>query len=148
MKKISLISLLFLATLFYGSCKSSKTEASGADKTVSVRIRSLENLKIQNPEATLTIYELGANSASNANGVIATKTVQITKFPLDVVFDLSDNTPKLSKDGFYYITLSGDANGNGMEDRGDLKFKVNEAGITPLDMNSTAQQVLFIETIN
>jgi hypothetical protein len=147
MKNLVIISCATTLLLGAVSCKSSDTKS---DNSITLKIRSLTNLKIQSPEVVITLYGYDTTLEDGAATIISQKSVALTKIPLDVEMGIPKNTaslitPKPVIPG-YYLEIYGDANKNNLRDKGDLTLDA-ENGFSTVVLDSPTPQVFFVKPI-
>ncbi|QIE60525.1 hypothetical protein G5B37_13405 [Rasiella rasia] len=133
------------------SCKSSDTKDKEiVDNSVTIRLRSLTDIKLQNPTAVVTLYGYDEAMADTKASVVARKTVSLTAVPLDVVMAIPKKpesmiNPKPLK-ASYYLAFYCDANKNNIEDEGDLILDSSK-GLNTVILDSKDTQVYFLKSM-
>lgn len=134
------------ALILVVSCKSADTKGN----SVTVRIRSMTDIKIQNPTAVVTLYGYDESMADGKASVISQKTVSLTKIPLDVTMELPKKPAAMihpkPMNASYYLDFYCDANENNTNDKGDLSLD-GEKGFPTVDINSDKAQIFFIKAM-
>lgn len=153
MKKVThlvMLGCVFTALIFVISCKSSKTKENVVDNSVTIRIRSMNNIKIQNSQASLVLYGYDTSMAGAKASVIALKTISITKIPMDVVMEIPKKPESMIRpkpiNASYYLDIYCDGNENGLKDTGDLIID-GDKGLPTVAIDIDDPQVFFIKAI-
>lgn len=145
-----MISCAMTALLLVISCKSSDTKEKVEDNSVTIRIRSMSNLKIQNSQATIVLYGYDTSATDSKASVIARKTVSITKIPLDITMEIPKKPESMITPApvtaSYYLDIFCDSNENTLRDTGDLILD-NEKGFPTVAIDKDETQVFFIKAI-
>ena len=141
----SIVVLLIVA----GSCKSSAKKVE-ADNTVTIRLRSLTDIKIQSPSTIITLYGYDTSIADTKASVVAKKTVLVTEVPLDITIAIPKKPESMITPtpvaAAYYLDLYCDANKNNIRDTGDLIID-NSKGLPAVDVTNKEAQVFFLRQL-
>lgn len=147
-----IFNLMAAGALLLTSCSSPKktTESSSQtqdNKNVKIEFTGTDNFIIKNSKLKVSLYGVQANMADVPATLITEKEYTQEKVPFSIDLPVPNNpkslvSPKMAETDpiKYYVTISWDANGNGMEDKGDIVVDYDKQFPT-IDIDGDAQQV-------
>ena len=155
---LTLICVMFSFVFFY-SCKTtdrslkSENKSESTERLISLTLLSLFDLEVSNAKTTITLFGYDKLMADAEATLICEKEIYISKLPCTVELELPTEPealiyPKISskENVNYYLSVYGDLNTNGKQDKGDIKINFDQ-GFPNIDINSKDPQIIYIKNI-
>ncbi|ASK31729.1 hypothetical protein CEY12_17120 [Chryseobacterium sp. T16E-39] len=147
------ITFMSLGALLLVSCNAPKKEAiadkASNEKNVKIEFTGTDNVIPKNAKLKVSLYGLQSNMADVPASLITEKEYTQEKIPFTIDLPVPNNPESLIKPEVkkgdplkYYVTISWDSNGNGVEDKGDIVIDYDKKFPT-IDINENVQQIFL-----
>ncbi|ASW74884.1 hypothetical protein IQ37_12710 [Chryseobacterium piperi] len=150
-----IVSFMSIGALLLASCSSPKKtsmDKTQDTKNVKIEFTGTDNFMIKNSKLKVSLYGVPANIADVPATLITEKEFTQEKVPFSVELPLPENPesliePKVDKGAAvkYYVTINWDANGSGVEDKGDIVIDYDKKFPT-VTIDGNSQQIYLKES--